>query len=72
MPCPYRAVLLVTRSIRDTSTSIARERKNLTCSLAKGHSGPHRDLQYEEEWRDDGQPLTHILRHEDETPGGNP
>jgi len=46
---------------------VARERKNLSCGLATGHSGPHRDRQYEEEWTDDGPGLTHILRHDDDT-----
>lgn len=66
MPCPHRAVLLVTRSVSGTSTNVARERKNLTCSLPVGHSGPHRNAQYEETWKDEGAKLTHILRHEDD------
>lgn len=66
MTCRHRAVLVVTREVEGTSTNVARERKNLSCSLSKGHQGVHRDPQFEEEWKDDGKLLTHILRHEDE------
>ena len=66
MACLHRAVLIVTRTVEGTSTSVARERKNLSCGLLAGHRGPHFDAQYEEEWLDEGSSLTHILRHEDE------
>ncbi len=66
MACVHRAVLIVTRSVDGTSTSIARERKNLSCALKTGHTGPHRDTQFEEEWADEGSTLTHILRHEED------
>lgn len=64
MLCRHRAVLIVTREVQGTSTTIARERKNLSCGLEKDHVGPHQDAQYEEEWQDDEKQLTHILRHE--------
>ncbi len=72
MACLHRAVLIVTRTVDGTSTSIARERKNLSCALPKNHKGVHRDTQFEEEWEDDGTQFTHILRHEDEDEGSTP
>lgn len=66
MACRHRAVLVVTREVEGTSTSIARERKNLSCGHEAGHAGRHRDYQFEEEWEDTGKLLTHILKHEDE------
>lgn len=65
MPCPHRAVLIVTRSVDGTSTAIARERKNLSCCLTSPHHGSHHDAQYDEDWDDEGSEFTHILRHED-------
>lgn len=67
MKCPHRAVLIVTRTVEGTSTSVARERKNLSCAMEVNHPGTHRDLQYEEDWNDEGNPLTHILRHEEDS-----
>ena len=72
MKCPHRAVLIVTRTVEGTSTSVARERKNLSCAMELNHPGAHCDLQYEEEWLDEGSPLTHILRHEDDAEANGP
>lgn len=63
MQCIHRAVLIITRDVEGTSTNVARERKNLSCSLEKGHPGKHHDSQYEESWEDEGKTLTHILVH---------
>lgn len=65
MQCTHRAVLIITRDVEGTSTNVARERKNLSCGLQKGHSGPHHDRQFQESWEDEGKPLTHILVHEE-------
>jgi hypothetical protein len=64
MSCRHRAVLIVTRDVEGTSTSVARERKNLSCSREASHQGTHRDRQYEEEWEDKGPLLSHVLRHD--------
>lgn len=66
MTCPHRAVLLVTREVEGTSTSVARERYNLTCGREEKHSGPHRDAERGEEWEDQGPLLSHILRQDAE------
>lgn len=66
MTCRHRAVVIITRTVEGTSTTIARERRNLSCCLPADHEGPHQDSQYEQEWKDAGPILTHILRHEDE------
>jgi hypothetical protein len=65
MQCTHRAVLIITRDVEGTSTKVARERKNLSCGLKKGHEGEHEDSQYEEKWQDEGKTLTHILIHLD-------
>lgn len=66
MTCPHRAVLLVTREIEGTSTSVASQRYNLRCCQEEKHSGPHRDAERGEEWEDQGPTLSHILRQEPE------
>lgn len=63
MQCTHRAVLIITRDVEGTSTNVARERKNLSCGLQKGHAGAHEDFQYDEKWADEGKTLTHILIH---------
>lgn len=66
MSCPYRAVLLVTRDMRGTSSSIAKERVELTCMEPEGHEGPHHDARTGIRWQDKGKTVRTILRHEDE------
>jgi hypothetical protein len=64
--CGQRAVLVVTRIVQGTSTSIARRRIELSCGLAEGHPGEHRDPVQEETWdAKPGQTPT-LLRHEDD------
>jgi hypothetical protein len=67
-------VLVVTRTVEGTSTSVARRRVELSCTLPESHPGNHRDEVHGEEWekkrsggaaRDSERPT--ILRHEDET-----
>jgi hypothetical protein len=64
--CGHRAVLVVTQTVEGTSTSVARRRVELRCSLPASHSGLHRDETQGEEW--EGRPghLPTLLRHEDE------
>ncbi|MEP7049580.1 MAG: hypothetical protein ABJB12_04475 [Pseudomonadota bacterium] len=50
MLCDARAVLLVTRQMEGTATSVARQRIELACSLPEGHVGAHRDVAHEQEW----------------------
>jgi hypothetical protein len=65
MTCKHRAVLIVTRAVEGTSTSVAQERIQLECSEDEGHVGSHRDHTHGESWEDRGQPLTHVLRHQE-------
>jgi hypothetical protein len=66
MACDVRAMLLVTRQIEGTSTSVARQRIELCCSQLLGHNGPHRDNAHDQEWQVvEGRP-TLLLRHENE------
>jgi hypothetical protein len=62
--CPHRAVLIITREVQHTSTSLARKRIELQCNEAAGHAGPHRDSGADESWKDRGEELTHLLRSE--------
>lgn len=66
MPCPYRAVLLVTRDMQGTSSSVAKERVELSCIEAEGHEGKHYDPRSGIRWDDQGKLVTTFLRHEDE------
>lgn len=63
--CGQHAVLIVTREVEGTSTSVARTRVELKCGLESGHEGPHRDLEHEEEWETtDTTGFNALLRHE--------
>jgi hypothetical protein len=66
MQCPHRAVLIETQAIEGTSSSIAKRRIDLQCSLDIDHDSPHRDTTHSEEWADRGPQLTTVLRHETE------
>ena len=66
MACPHKAVLIVTRSVRGTSSSLARERVELSCAEAEGHQGEHRDPRHNRSWKDRGQTVTHVIVNEDE------
>ncbi|HEY4106461.1 MAG TPA: hypothetical protein VGM44_21320 [Polyangiaceae bacterium] len=66
MSCDSRAVLIVTRQMEGTSTNVARQRFQLRCALEPGHTGPHRDGEYEQEWEMvQGRP-TLLLRDEED------
>jgi hypothetical protein len=66
MACKHRAVLIITRQLEGTSSSLAKSRIELACGLPEGHDGDHRDAQRGESWADGGKQVTHLLRHEDE------
>jgi hypothetical protein len=67
MSCDARAALIVTKRMEGTSTNVARQRFELHCGLAIGHSGPHRDAGYEQEWEVvQGRP-TLLLRDEEDS-----
>lgn len=64
--CDARAVLVVTRAVVGTSTSVARERIDLECGLVLGHPGKHRDGRHAQEWESRSSQRPTLLRHEDE------
>ena len=66
MGCKHRAVLIITRQLDGTSSSVAKSQSELVCGLPLGHEGQHRDADQDESWDDGGKPVTHLLRHEDE------
>jgi hypothetical protein len=63
--CGQKAVLLLTQEVADTSTSIARSRVQLCCTLEVGHAGPHADPSHPERWQGDGSRVVTLLRNED-------
>jgi hypothetical protein len=65
-PCGGRAILVVTRVVEGTSTSIARRRVELSCGLESGHAGEHHDQQHGEKWSDRSSQVPTLLRHEEE------
>lgn len=67
MSCPHRAVLIITRDVQHTATSLARKRIELQCGMPGGHAGPHRDETVGESWEDRGEELTHLLKSEKDT-----
>jgi hypothetical protein len=66
MRCPHHALLIETQEIEGTSSTIAKSRIELVCSLEAGHAGEHRDATHSESWADKGPPMTTLLRHETE------
>ncbi len=66
MACEHRAVLIITRDVKGTSSNLAAGRTELTCNKAQGHDGLHEDADAGESWKDRGDVVTHILRQEDE------
>lgn len=65
--CAQRAVLIVTRSVEGTATSVAKTRVELMCRLPEGHDGPHQDTQRGETWEAQPGRRATLLRHEDGT-----
>jgi len=65
--CNQEAVLLITRTVAGTATSVARERTALTCSLEAGHAGAHRDEAHKESWEPTTAARPMLFRHEDGT-----
>jgi hypothetical protein len=63
--CGQTAVLIITREIEGTSTSVARTRLELRCSLEAGHGGVHRDETRGEEWEGGAGGFKAVFRHED-------
>jgi hypothetical protein len=64
--CPARATLIVTKTVTDTATNVARRRLVLSCSLTSGHAGPHRDAEQAEEWTALVDTTPTLVRHEDD------
>lgn len=64
--CGHEAVLVITRDVEGTATSVARSRTELTCDKPAGHEGMHAHGASGETW--DGKPgiRTTLLRHEGE------
>lgn len=67
--CGKLAVLVITRTVEGTATSLARARVDLCCGLEKGHDGPHHDLSNDERWQGDSQT---VFRQEDEAQNQEP
>ena len=65
MTCKHQAVLIVTRAIEGTSSSVAKRRVELECCHAEGHEGEHLDERHDERWQDAGKQRTHVIRHEE-------
>jgi hypothetical protein len=63
--CDERAVLIITRPVEGTSTTIVQQRVVLSCSLPQGHSGSHKDASQPEEWEAMEGRVTTLLRHEE-------
>jgi len=66
--CGQRAVLVITRVVEGTSTSVARHRIELVCDLASGHPGEHRDAVKDETWEAEPGRTPTLLRHEEDDP----
>jgi hypothetical protein len=66
MSCPHRAILIFTRDVKGTSSNVASGRVELSCGLDAGHDGMHRDDANDEEWKDRGDEVTHLLRMVDD------
>jgi hypothetical protein len=64
--CGHRAVLVVTRGVEGTSTSVARRRVELSCRLPAGHAGQHEDTEAHERWEGRPSQRPTILRHEED------
>jgi hypothetical protein len=64
--CGQRAALVVTRVVSGTSTSIARRRVELVCSLPAGHEGEHEDVEHKERWSAVRGQIATLLRHEED------
>jgi hypothetical protein len=63
--CGHKAVLVITREVEGTSTSVARSRTELRCDKPKGHEGAHVDSRNGETWVGKPDELPTLLRHED-------
>ena len=67
MACEHRAVLIITRDVKGTSSNLAAGRTELQCNKPEGHEGLHEDEKAGESWKDRGDVVTHILRQEGDT-----
>lgn len=65
MNCPHQAVLIVTRAVRGTSSSLAKKRLALRCGQAADHDGEHHDKRHGKQWQDRGNTITHLFEHEE-------
>lgn len=65
--CGHRAVLIITREIEGTATSVARSRTELICDKPKDHEGEHSDSRNGETWAGGPKDRPTLLRHEDGT-----
>jgi hypothetical protein len=66
MQCGHRAVLVITQQVEGTSTSVARRRLELVCSLEQGHAGAHHDGRHDEDWEGAPGVRPTLLRDEDD------
>ena len=70
--CGHRAILVITRAVDGTTTSVVRRRVELACGLPAGHGGAHRDAEHGEEWEGRPSDRPTVLRHEDDESGAGP
>jgi len=66
MACEHRAIVIVTRDVKGTSSNLASSRTEIACTKPAGHEGLHEDSASGNSWKDRGDTLTHILKSEDE------
>ncbi len=64
--CGHRAVLVITHTVADTSTNLAKDRIELVCRQPEHHQGPHVDAEQGESWGGEPGRITMLLRDESE------
>jgi hypothetical protein len=64
--CGQRAVLIITKAMEGTATNVARDRRDLCCTLPSGHPGSHHDAVKDEHWESAPGSVRTLLRDEDE------
>lgn len=62
--CAARAILIITKEMEGTATSVAKHRIELSCALAEGHEGRHHDAANSMQWEASASARPTLLRHE--------
>ena len=66
MTCKHTALLIITKDVQGTSSSVAKERFKLSCAKPEGHDGPHHDPNHDHTWTDKGKEQSYVVIHESE------